>query len=878
MDTQAAEKDARRLVKLYSKQQRKPVIQAIGKDVWHSLSWVARYNHLDQKHGPPVDGAEKVVAEEEPTVCADEDARMVVVQVTQGRGLDDASDVYAKVLLNDEEIGRTDIVEESANPVWGKSKGGVAEFAMSLPMDYNALFGATMRVEVYGDGGMMAEDQWLGHTSLPGRQLTESRDAAFYPLLTMEGHEEAHVQGEVQLALTYRPSDNFEAEAALENKIAAAEVNEAERKAKADADAAAVLTAEEDAAAVAAAAAAAVAAKATELKASANQTWKMLISKKTQEILGFADHEHAVDVLNHLQVASTETDKETGLVRLFFADKEHRVDAMAWIKTALEDKSGALEDLKATEAAAATTAAAAVPATEATAAGAEDAHLKALAAVEEAARDNDSSEVDEHGSSVVDDEALGKDMSFVGDEESSVGDEESFVGDDEDSAPAKICSEKPVGAPNQGKTEDSEESEEGFFTSMGVQAGGESAGAHEASVVEESGTDGSNAISGETKEERVVKEDTPPTDGDTRCTVVFNTDMQHIMGIGSDEEARTVMAGLNVASMDTQVETGLTVYFDAAEHAKAAESWAKTRLLQELQNHVESNCSFPFCAQVRRDAENATRLDFELQLEEADQKTGKAKKNLKKKIRKKMKDVRVSASAVVSVALTAVEAIVVESGMVGKEKSVADPVASPSNAHRRMSKLDRFKAANPAYASPAASSSPASEEQVSDGVHGGAASADASPPRARRMSKLDQFKAKNPAFASPAASSSPSPSDVAADKQTSGQMSKLQTFKGEAPPEYGSVRDNINVFTGGENVVDGGDSKSNDIDDMTGDSPRTQEMLALGDGEEHHDAIKDTLREGKTMAAGAGSELERSLNRRRVMSVTGKGNSHIITS
>jgi hypothetical protein len=233
------------------------------------------------------------------------------------------------------------------------------------------------------------------------------------------------------------------------------------------------------------------------------------------------------------------------------------------------------------------------------------------------------------------------------------------------------------------------------------------------------------------------------------------------------------------------------------------------------------------------------------------------------------------------VALTAVEAIVVhvESGMVGKEKSVADPVASPSNARRRMSKLDRFKAANPAYASPAASSSPASEEQVSDGVHGGAASADASPSNARRrMSKLDQFKAKNPAFASPAASSSPSPSDVAADKQTSGQMSKLQTFKGEAPPEYGSVRDNINVFTGGENVVDGGDSKSNDNDDMTGDSPRTQEMLALGDGEEHHDAIKDTLREGKTMAAGAGSELERSLNRRRVMSVTGKGNSHIITS
>ena len=935
VDTEAAETDARRLVKLYSKQQRTPVIQAIGKDAWLALSWVARYNHLDQNHGPPVDGAEKVVAEEEPTVCADEDARMVVVQVTQGKGLDDASDVYAKVLLNDEEIGRTDIVEESANPVWGKSKGGVAEFAMSLPMDDNALLGATMRVEVHGDGGMMAEDQWLGHASLSGRQLTESRDAAFYPLLTMEGHEEAHVRGEVQIALTYRPSGNFEAEAALENKIAAAEVNEAERKAKADADAAAVLTAEEDAAAKAAkaakAATAAAAAKATESKASANQTWKMLISKKTQDILGFADHEHAVDVLNHLQVASTETDQETGLVRLFFADKEHRVDAMAWIKTALEDKSGALEDLKATEVAAATPAAAAVPVTVETTAGAEDewqcefcdvtyatehecathetecaAHLKALAAAEEAARDNDSSEVDEHGSSVVDNEALGEDVSFVVDEESFVGNEELSPTDDEELSPTdgeesdpargdhewqcefceeaydteqdcanheSSCSAKPVGAPTQGKKEDSEESEEGFFTSMGVQAGGEAGGAQEASVAEESGTGGSNVISGETKEERVVKDDMPPTDGDARCTVIFNTDMQHIMGIGSDEEARTLMADLNVASMDAQAETGLTVHFDAAEHAKAAESWAKTRQLQELQNHVESDCSFPFCAQTRRNAEEATRLDFEVQLEEADQKTGKAKKNLKKKIRKKMKDVRVSASAVVSEALKAVEqGIVVESVMVGKEKSVADPVASPSKARRRMSKLDRFKATNPAYTSPAASSSPSSAEQVSGGAHGGAASADASPPRARRTSKLDRFKAKNPACSSPAASSSPSPSDVAADKQTSGQMSKLQTFTGDAPPEYGSVRDNINVFTGGDSVVDGGgDSKSNDVDDMTGDSPRTQEMLAMGDGEEHHDAIKDTLREGKTIAAGAGSELERSLNRRRVMSVTGKG-------
>ena len=54
-----------------------------------------------------------------------------------------------------------------------------------------------------------------------------------------------------------------------------------------------------------------------------------------------------MEILNHLQVASTEKDETTGLVRLFFEDEEHRIDAMAWIKTALEDKAGALEDLKA---------------------------------------------------------------------------------------------------------------------------------------------------------------------------------------------------------------------------------------------------------------------------------------------------------------------------------------------------------------------------------------------------------------------------------------------------------------------------------------------------------------------------------------------------
>ena len=66
------------------------------------------------------------------------------------------------------------------------------------------------------------------------------------------------------------------------------------------------------------------------------KTYKMLLSKNTQDILGLDDHEHAMEVLNHLEVASTETDEGTGLVRLFFVDTKHRVAAVAWIKAAVE--------------------------------------------------------------------------------------------------------------------------------------------------------------------------------------------------------------------------------------------------------------------------------------------------------------------------------------------------------------------------------------------------------------------------------------------------------------------------------------------------------------------------------------------------------------
>ena len=63
------------------------------------------------------------------------------------------------------------------------------------------------------------------------------------------------------------------------------------------------------------------------------KTFTVLLSKKTQDLLGFTDHNHAKETMDHLEVASTETDVDTGLVRLYFADKKHRVDAMAWIKS-----------------------------------------------------------------------------------------------------------------------------------------------------------------------------------------------------------------------------------------------------------------------------------------------------------------------------------------------------------------------------------------------------------------------------------------------------------------------------------------------------------------------------------------------------------------
>ena len=59
--------------------------------------------------------------------------------------------------------------------------------------------------------------------------------------------------------------------------------------------------------------------------------YKVLLSKNAQELLGFTDHERASEIMEHLQVASTETDEETGLVRLCFADKERRDDAIAWV-------------------------------------------------------------------------------------------------------------------------------------------------------------------------------------------------------------------------------------------------------------------------------------------------------------------------------------------------------------------------------------------------------------------------------------------------------------------------------------------------------------------------------------------------------------------
>ena len=73
--------------------------------------------------------------------------------------------------------------------------------------------------------------------------------------------------------------------------------------------------------------------------------FKVLLSQNTQDLLGYTDHEHAMEILDHLEVSTTETDEKTGLVRLFFADTKHRDDAIAWIK----ETSVAAEETRAKE-------------------------------------------------------------------------------------------------------------------------------------------------------------------------------------------------------------------------------------------------------------------------------------------------------------------------------------------------------------------------------------------------------------------------------------------------------------------------------------------------------------------------------------------------
>ena len=78
---------------------------------------------------------------------------------------------------------------------------------------------------------------------------------------------------------------------------------------------------------------------------SASKKFNVLLSQNTQDLIGFDDHEHAMEILDHLEVSTTETDEKTGLVRLFFADKKHRDDAIAWIK----ETSVAAEETRAKE-------------------------------------------------------------------------------------------------------------------------------------------------------------------------------------------------------------------------------------------------------------------------------------------------------------------------------------------------------------------------------------------------------------------------------------------------------------------------------------------------------------------------------------------------
>jgi hypothetical protein len=63
----------------------------------------------------------------------------------------------------------------------------------------------------------------------------------------------------------------------------------------------------------------------------------VLLSKETQELVGFDDHEHAKEVMGHLEVAHTETCAEKSLVRLFFTDKQHREAAIRWIQKTRRD-------------------------------------------------------------------------------------------------------------------------------------------------------------------------------------------------------------------------------------------------------------------------------------------------------------------------------------------------------------------------------------------------------------------------------------------------------------------------------------------------------------------------------------------------------------
>jgi Ran GTPase-activating protein (RanGAP) involved in mRNA processing and transport len=128
--------------------------------------------------------------------AADDSAPKLLINVILAKGLADAdlvglSDPYVVILVNNEEIGRTRVIDNCLNPVWEE----VFEYDMG-----NDFMSSWVRFEVYDDD-LVGEDEFLGQINFRGTNALDrcGKSSKYFTLKGMKGKPTTYVQGRIKL-------------------------------------------------------------------------------------------------------------------------------------------------------------------------------------------------------------------------------------------------------------------------------------------------------------------------------------------------------------------------------------------------------------------------------------------------------------------------------------------------------------------------------------------------------------------------------------------------------------------------------------------------------------------------------------------------------